>query len=139
MAWSLTRLDAVSLGLVAVTALAGLVLYPRLPAEMAIHFSATGRPDDFAPKPVAVAAVPVVMVLTHVVLRWAVRVDPPDDPRIVTVVVVATMLLLAATQGLVLAWNLGYPVPFDLVLLGVLAWGGLVVGYTVVREYGLDL
>ncbi|WP_299266101.1 DUF1648 domain-containing protein [Halorientalis sp.] len=139
MARSLTRLDAMSGGLALLTALAGLAVYPRLPAEMAIHFSASGQPDTFAPKAVAVAAVPVVMVLTHAVLRWSARVDPPDDPRTMTGITVATMLLLAAVQGLVLAVNLGYAVPFDLVLVGVLAWGTLVAGYGIVREYGLGV
>ncbi|WP_424017778.1 DUF1648 domain-containing protein [Halorientalis pallida] len=139
MARSLTRLDAITGGLALLTALAGVVVYPRLPAEMAIHFSATGQPDNFAPKPVAVAAIPVVMILTHLVMQWAARVDPPTDPRTMTGITVATMLLLAAVQGLVLAWNLGYAVPFDLVLVGVLVWGALVAGYGIVREYGLGI
>ncbi|RXK51978.1 DUF1648 domain-containing protein [Halorientalis pallida] len=139
MAQSLTRLDAITGGLALLTALAGLAVYPRLPAEMAIHFSASGQPDTFAPKAVVVAVMPVAMVLTHVVLRWSARVDPPADPRTMTGITVATMLLLAAVQGLVLAWNLGYAVPFDLVLVGVLAWGALVAGYAIVREYGLAL
>jgi uncharacterized membrane protein len=106
---------------------------------MAIHFSASGQPDNFVPKAVAVAAMPVAMILTHVVIQWAARVDPPDDPRTMTGITVATVLLLAAIQGLVLAWNLGYAVPFDLVLVGILVWGALVAGYAVVREYGLGI
>jgi uncharacterized membrane protein len=136
---SLDRLDAVSAGLAAITALAGLAVYPRLPAEMAIHFSASGQPDNVVPKAVAVAAMPVAMILTHAVIQWAARVDPPDDPRTMTGITVATVLLLAAIQGLVLAWNLGYAVPFDLVLIGILVWGALVAGYAVVREYGLGI
>jgi uncharacterized membrane protein len=133
----LTRLDAISGGLALLTALVGLALYPRRPAGMAIHFSASGQPDNFVPKAVAVAAMPLLMLLTHVVMQWAARVDPPDDPRTMTGITVATVLLLAAIQGLVLAWNLGYAVPFDLVLVGILVWGALVAGYAVVREYGL--
>ncbi|SDF02096.1 DUF1648 domain-containing protein [Halorientalis regularis] len=139
MARSLTRLDAISGGLALLTALAGLAVYPRLPAEVAIHFSASGQPDNYAPRAVAVAAIPVVMVLTHLVIKWAARVDPPDDPRTMRGITVATMLLLAVVHGLVLAWNLGYAVPFDLVLVGVLVWGALVAGYAVVREYGLGI
>ena len=139
MARSLTRLDAITGGLALLTALAGLAVYPRLPAEMAIHFSASGQPDNFAPKAVAVVAIPVVMLLTHVVMQWAVQVDPPADPRTMTGITVATMLLLAAVQGLVLAWNLGYAVPFDIVLVGILLWGALVAGYAIVREYGLGI
>jgi uncharacterized membrane protein len=139
MARSLTRLDSISGGLALLTALVGLAVYPHLPAEMAIHFSASGQPDNFAPKPVAVAAVPVVMLLTHFVIRGAARIDPPEDPRTMTGITVATMLLLAAVQGLVLAWNLGHAVPFDLVLVGILVWSVLVVGYAIVREYGLGV
>ncbi len=139
MVRSLTRLDAVSGGLALLTALAGFAVSPRLPAEMAIHFSASGRPDNFAPKAVAIAAIPVVMILTHLVMQLASRVDPSTDPRTMTGITVATMLLLAAVQGLVLAWNLGYAVPFDLVLAGSLVWSVLVAGYAIVREYGLGV
>ncbi|WP_268899441.1 DUF1648 domain-containing protein [Haloarcula nitratireducens] len=120
------------------TALAGVALYPRLPAEMAIHFSASGTPDNFVSKAVAVALLPTIMLATLCIIEVAMRTDPPDDPRTAAVVTVATTALMAAVHGLILAWNLGYPVPFDLVLLGVAVWTVGVCGYAIRRE-GLSL
>ena len=47
---------------------------------------------------------------------------------------VATTGFLATLQFLVLGWNLGYPVPFDLVLVGSLVWAVLLCGYAVRRD-----
>jgi hypothetical protein len=43
------------------------------------------------------------------------------------------MVLLGAVQAYVLAWNVGYRLPFALVPVGVAVWAVLVVG-TVVRH-----
>jgi len=124
----------VTLALVVGSTAIGLLVWSRLPAEMAIHFSATGTPDTYVSKPIGVFLLPAIMLGTLVFLAGAFRVDPPDDPRIASVTAVSTMGFMAAVQGLVLAWNLGYPVPFDLVTVGVVLWGAALVGYVVVRE-----
>lgn len=128
-----------SIGLVVFTAAAGVALWPRLPAEMAIHFSATGTPDNYVSKPLAVFLMPAIMLGTLAFLAAALRVDPPEDPHIASVTAVSTMGFMAAIQGLVLAWNLGYPVAFDLVMVGVLLWVVALLGYVVVRERGVSL
>ena len=128
-----------SIGLIVLSVVAGIVVWPRLPAEMAIHFSVTGTPDNYVSKPIAVGLLPAVMAATLVFLAGAFRVDPPDDPRVAAVTTVSTMGLMAAIQALVLAWNLGYPVPFDLVIVGVVVWGAALVGYVAARERGWSL
>ncbi|MFW6320476.1 MAG: DUF1648 domain-containing protein [Halohasta sp.] len=128
-----------SLGLVVLTAAAGVALWPRLPAEMAIHFSATGTPDNSVSKPLAVFLMPAIMLGTLAVLAGALRVDPPEDPHIPAVTAVSTMGFMAAIQGLVLAWNLGYPVPFDLVIGGAVLWVLALTGYVTARERGWSL
>ncbi len=134
--WS--RSDGLAAGIVALVALAGAALWPRLPAEVAIHFSASGTPDNYVPKAVGVTLLPAVMALTLLVMRAAMRFDPPDDPRVGPVTIVATMGFLGGLQILVLGWNLGYPVPFDLVFVGSLLWAAAICGYTIRRE-GLSL
>jgi len=134
MALPLDRYDWVSLALIAATLLAGLALWGRLPAEMAIHFSASGEPDDFVSKPVAILSLPALMLATLLFVEGAGRVDPPEDPSVLGVVTVATMALLAAVQGLLFAWNLGYEIPFGLFMAGVGVWVVVVVGYTVARD-----
>lgn len=136
MAFGFTRADWLSLAVAVATLGAGLALWDQLPAEMAIHFSASGTPDNFVPKAVAVTSLPALMVALSLFLDWAARLDPPEDPRTMEVVTVATVALLAAVQGFVLAWNLGYDVPFGLFLAGVALWAITVVGYSVARERG---
>jgi len=134
MSPTLTRADWLSLGIIALTLASGLVLWNRLPAEMAVHFSASGEPDNFVSRPIAVASMPLLMGATLLFIEGAGRVDPPEDPSVLGVVTVATMALMAAAQGYIVAENLGYAVPFSLFMAGIAVWVVLVVGYTVVRE-----
>lgn len=125
--------------LIALPVAVGVAVWARLPAEMAVHFSATGTPDNYVPKPIGVFLVPVVMLFTLAVIRAAFRADPPDDPRLEPVVTGSSMVLLSAAQLLVLAWNLGYSIPFDLVLVGIMLWSIGLVGYGIVRERGISV
>ncbi|AUG48447.1 hypothetical protein BVU17_13265 [Haloarcula taiwanensis] len=135
MARRQSRADIVSGAIIALTAMAGVAVWSRLPAEVAIHFSASGTPDNYVSKPVGVVLMPALMLGTLIVLKGAFRYDPPDVPQVAATVTVATMAFMGAIHGLVLAWNLGYQVPFDLVLVGSLVWAVLIVGYAVKMEY----
>lgn len=129
-----TRFDAVTAGFVFLATAAGLVALPSLPASIAIHFDAGGTPDSFVPRTLGVLLIPLLMVGTFVVLTLARRSDPPADERTFAVVTAATMVFFAAIQGFVLAWNLGYAVPFHLFFAGVVLWCVAVVGYAVRRD-----
>ncbi|ELZ28131.1 hypothetical protein C475_04980 [Halosimplex carlsbadense 2-9-1] len=134
MALRLDRYDWLSLALIVATLLSGLALWEQLPAEMAVHFSASGEPDNVTSKPVAVVSLPALMLATMLFIEGAGRIDPPEDPSVLGVVTAATMALMAAVQGLLFAWNLGHEVPFGLFMAGVAVWMVVVVGYTVARE-----
>lgn len=124
-----SRSDIVNAVIIALTALAGVALWTQLPAAVAIHFSASGTPDNYVSKPVGVALMPSLMFVTLLVLKGAFRFDPPESPKVAATVTVATISFMSAIHGLVLAWNLGHPVPFDLVLVGSLLWAILLVVY----------
>ncbi|MBV0903826.1 DUF1648 domain-containing protein [Haloarcula salina] len=128
------RFGLASAAVVALTAVGGIAVWPRLPAKTAIHFSASGTPDIYVSKSVGVALLPAVMALTLLILDAAFRLDPPATPRIGGVVAVATMAFMGSIHGLVLGWNLGYAVPFDLVLVGSLVWALALVAYAVRAE-----
>ncbi|MBX0287195.1 DUF1648 domain-containing protein [Haloarcula salinisoli] len=131
---SWARSDGLAAGIVALAALAGIALWPQLPAEVAIHVSASGTPDTYVPKAVGVLLVPAIMIATLLVLRVALYVDPPSNPRTGPVAVLATMGFLAAVHLLVLVWNAGYPVPLDGLLVGSIVFGALLCGYAIWRE-----
>ena len=113
----LSRLDAASVALIALTAVLGIALWPRLPSRVAIHFSASGVPGNYVSRPIAVFGMPVVMVATVLFLRGVARVDPPTDRRSFDVIVCSTVFLLAVVQSFALAWNLGYRIPFAVLSL----------------------
>lgn len=103
------RTDAVSLGMVALAALAGVALWPhtvscppRSPSTSLRRARQTAMSRE----------------------RW--------------VATVATMGFLGGLHLFVLGWNLGYPVPFDLVFVGSLLWAAAVCGCATGRE-GLPL
>ena len=129
-----TRTDGLATALLALATLAGVALWSQLPAEVAIHFSASGTPDNYVPKAVGVLMLPAIMLGTLVVLRLALRFDPPSDPMTGPVVTVATMGFLGAIHLLVLGWNAGYPVPIDGLLVGSLVWAVLITAYVVRKE-----
>ncbi|KAA9399767.1 DUF1648 domain-containing protein [Haloarcula sp. CBA1130] len=135
MARRQSRADIASGAIIVSTVLAGLAVWSHLPAEVAIHFSASGTPDNYVSKPAGIVLMPALMLGTLTVLKVAFRYDPPDVPRVAATITVATMAFMSAIQGLVLAWNIGYPIPFDLVLVGSLVWAVVVVGYAVKTEY----
>ncbi|MFC5365920.1 DUF1648 domain-containing protein [Salinirubrum litoreum] len=128
------RTDLLSVALVAGTLVVGLVLLPTLPPTVAVHFSASGTPDNYVPRLVGVVSVPAIMVGVLGVLKVAERVDTPNDPRTMPTVTVATMGLLAGAHLLVLGWNLGYAVPMSVVVGGAVLWSLALAAYVVVRE-----
>jgi uncharacterized membrane protein len=129
-----SRTDGLAVGIVALTALAGVALWPQIPAEVAIHFSASGTPDNYVSKPVGVFLLPVLMVAMLLVLNVSMAADPPSHPQTGPVVVLATTAFLGVVHVLVLAWNAGYAVPLDGLLVGALVFGASLVGYTLWRE-----
>lgn len=128
------QVDYTSGLIVLLTTLAGIIALPGLPDQVAIHFSASGTPDNFVPPLVAVLLLPAIMVFTYLSLRYAPTFDPTANIAVLRVTTVATMALLGAIHVIVLAWNIGYPVNMDLVLPGVIVWTILIVGYALYKE-----
>ncbi len=56
--------------------LAGLILWDRLPAEIATHFGTNNQPDGFSSKAFAVFGLPLVMLAIHLLCIVATNADP---------------------------------------------------------------
>lgn len=54
----------------------GLVLYDRLPAEIAVHFTDAGEPDGFLPRAVTVFGLPVALAVLNVYSHFRMNHDP---------------------------------------------------------------
>ncbi|WP_066415841.1 DUF1648 domain-containing protein [Halorubrum aethiopicum] len=96
----------------------GIALYPALPDRMAIHWNAAGEPDNVVSKPVAILAMPAVVVFMSVLFEVS---STDVGERIVGSL---AMLLLLVVQVMVFGANLGYPVPIVPITLALA--GGMV-------------
>lgn len=126
--------DLVGVALLVAAALAGVALWPRLPAEMAIHFDASGTPDNYASKPVGVFLTPVLGVVAVALMRGTKRIDPSADERTLSVAVVYLAGVIAYVQGLVLAFNLGYAFSMTAALAPVFVGAAVLVAYALARD-----
>lgn len=95
---------AVILGMI----LAGLLLWDRLPTEMAVHFDFSGQPDDYAPKAFVVFGMPLILAGLQLVCSYAAWRPAPDGFRLpafmlwiipATAVVVFVLLYQEALGG----------------------------------------
>jgi uncharacterized membrane protein len=109
---------------------AGLLAYPALPAEMAVHFSG-GAPDQFVAKAVGVWLVPVIGLGAVAVSRR--QSNYPGPFRAVLLGFVGWVVALA--HGYVLAWNLGYRFSSLVVLVPAIG-GSLVVVFLQKTDFG---
>jgi len=120
------RIEGVALGLVSLPSLVALVLWPQLPAEMAIHWS-SGEPDTFVGKPLGIVGLPALAAGTIAFVRLA-----PDrltsTPGGEDLSVLFLGVVFAWVESMVLVWNLGarFPVAWTVFPILVLA-AGLVV------------
>ena len=131
-----TRRTIVSLGIALLTTVASLVVYPDLPQQMAVHFDATGQPDDYLSKPFAVGLLPALAVGLTALVAFSPRLDPLGEnfaafQRYYDLVAVVTVGILAYVHGLVLAYNLGYAFQMQQVLAPMLAVVGVTFGYVI--------
>jgi uncharacterized membrane protein len=131
-----TRRTSVSLGIVLLSAIASLVVYPDLPQQMAIHFDSAGQPDDYLSKSLAVSLLPVLAVGITALFAFIPRLDPLGEnfaafQRYYDLVAVVTVGILAYVHGLVLAYNLGSAFQMQQVLAPMLAVVGVTFGYVI--------
>jgi len=126
--------DLVAVAVLALAAVAGVAVWPRLPAEVAIHFDAAGTPDRYVSKPVGVFLAPAIGLVGVAIVRFAGRSDPTADRRVLSLAVVFVGGLVAYAQGLVLAFNLGWAFSMTAALVPVFVAAAALVGYALYRD-----
>lgn len=129
------RIGALEIILISLPVVIGASVWSSLPSKMAIHFSATGVPDNYVPKTLGVLLLPLATIATLLFLKAAMRYDPPDNPQTAPFISISTLLLMASVQCFLIGWNLGYTLPPEIVLIGALIWGVILTSGTVFLEY----
>jgi uncharacterized membrane protein len=56
--------------------LLALVVYDRLPAQIAIHFDSAGNPDNYLPRALAAFGLPVLLALINLYIHFRLNTDP---------------------------------------------------------------
>ena len=124
------RFDLIAVALMAIPAVAALLVWDALPAEMAIHWNAAGTPDNTAAKPLATFGLPLFGAATVAFVRLL-----PDSqtstPGGETVSILFVAVVFAWVEGLVLGWNLGYRFNVTLATLPMLMLAAGLVWYAV--------
>jgi len=104
----------------------GLVLYDKLPNQIAIHWNAVGTPDNFAPKVIAVWGLPILMAGIHLFVLFMMQKDP-KKANVSTVLkqlgiwIIPILSLILTPVTLFKA--LGYNIPIEIlvpVMVGVI-------------------
>jgi uncharacterized membrane protein len=122
-----TTLPAVAVILLSVVA--GLAVWPQLPAEMAIHFDGASDPNGYVSKTVGVFLAPAIGIGAILFSRAAVSADSTTDPQTAARSILFVGLVIAYVQGLVLAWNLGMRFDMTTAIVPVLVGAGILVAY----------
>ena len=131
---ALHRSDLVASGLLVAAAFVGVVFWESLPAEMAIHFDASGTPDSYVSKPVGVVLAPAIGLASIAFTRVAVRADPSSDPVIENATIYFLGGVVSYVHLLVIAYNLDYRFSMTVALGPVFVAAGVLVVWAIYRD-----
>ncbi|MBD3206245.1 DUF1648 domain-containing protein [Candidatus Bathyarchaeota archaeon] len=130
------RAIALSILLIIIQFLIGIILYPRMPDRIAIHWNIKGEADGYGSKTLGLFLIPVIEVVLIPFFIVLPRIDPKASKEKMMESYEWFILLftfyMSYVFGLSTAWNLGYR--FDLLrllipMLGVLFYGlGCILG-----------
>lgn len=98
----------------------GLILWDKLPAEIATHFGTNGIPDGYSSKAFAVFGLPFVMLAIHLLCVLATRLDPKHSnitDRNFKLVLWIAPLLSVILSVLCFAYSINNTVPVVTVLI----------------------
>lgn len=111
--------------------LAGVILWDKLPDRMPSHWGVSGQVDGYLDKPVAVFALPFVLLAVHLVCVIMTAIDPKADrhpSRIIDVVLCICPLMSVLLGCITYAVALGAEVNVATIVLAVCAALFIVIG-----------
>lgn len=129
------RADLLAYAAIGLAVLGGLLLWPRLPAEMTIHFDASSTPDDFVAKPLGVLLSPTIGAAAILLVRRGGELGSgPTHPAVEDAAVGFVGVVVAYVNGLVLAWNVGFRFDVTVSVLPVVGLAVVLVVYAAWRD-----
>ncbi|MCR4804503.1 MAG: DUF1648 domain-containing protein [Clostridia bacterium] len=99
--------------------LAGLILYDKLPEQIATHFGMNGEPDGWSSKTFTVFALPAFMAGINLLAHFALRTDPKRqnmNPVLRSIALWTVPVIAVLMSAFILAGALGYSSRIELIL-----------------------
>jgi uncharacterized membrane protein len=109
---SMRKAEIFTILIIAISFLLGIYLYPQMPSQMASHWSASGKVDDYLPKFWALFLMPLVLAFLFLMYILIPKVDPLKENiekfrKYFDVFFVILAALLFYLYLLTIFWNLG--------------------------------
>src|SRR3989344_3441543 len=119
--------------LILVTVAGTAIVYPMLPERIATHWNATGTPDGFSSRIWGAWLMPLLLAALIGLFAVLPRIDPlkknyPAFQGMYDIFVIAIVAFMVFVQGLTIAFNLGYAVPFSAAMLVGISLLFIVIG-----------
>ena len=97
----------------------GLVLYGKLPEQIAVHFDSTGAPDNYLPKSITVFGLPVIFAVLNMITHFRLNHDPRNDSvslRLKQAAKWALPVIAVIVMPITLFLSMGAPIPIGTIV-----------------------
>ena len=112
-------------------AVAGLILYDKLPDRFPVHFNANGEPDGYAGRLFGVLGMPLILAAVNLPVHFALRTDPKKQnmsPALKLVSYWFAPVISIVMNGVILAYAMGAKISITTVVLLFLGILFIVIG-----------
>lgn len=97
----------------------GLILYGKLPEQIAVHFDSTGAPNGYLPKGAAVFFLPVIFAVLNIITHFRLNHDPKNDSislRLKQAAKWALPVISVIVMPITLFLSMGAPIPISTIV-----------------------
>ena len=110
---STKRTKIIVLALIAAAALAGVLLYPQAPQEMASHWNSQGQVNGYLPKFWGLFLMPIISLAMFLLFALIPKIDPLKENiqkfrKYFDSFVVLIIVFMVYAHALTLFWNFGF-------------------------------
>ena len=112
-------------------AVAGLILYDKLPDRIPVHFDVSGNPDGYAGRLFGVLGMPAILAAVNLLVHFSLRTDPKKQnmsPALKFVSYWLAPVLSILLNGVILAYAMGTKIQITTVVLLFLGILFIVIG-----------
>ena len=125
----------------------GIIVWDKLPEQMAIHWGISGEPDGFVPAAIGVLALPIILLAFHwlcILVTCHDNKNRNQNPKIINSVFWIMPVLSLYVNGIVYATAFGMEVDLKLIVAPLIGIGLIVIGNilpksTLNRTFGIKI